>query len=268
MIIIFKLLKILKMDWNGNIYLIYPNEYRIKNLQIFKVGRSEQADCRRLSGYDQGYKVLFWNSCLCDKKLERIIIQLFKLKYSQRKDIGTEYFEGDWRLMIQDIMLILLKEIKCNLEIEKIFPKFNKFSIDYTSDSSFNEDDLEDEDGEEDEEDEKDIDGNVKEKISYKNCSIYKLSIDNFEKFVISGTKRPYLASVLASHKDDYKKWVNAGKPEKKYRSYYPLFEKSKNLSEIKITLLEKHENLKDKNELNQKIKLAEEKYKENLYLE
>jgi hypothetical protein len=47
--------------------------------------------------------------CLDCDTIEKELIELFKHKYKQRKDIGTEYFEGDYKSMVEDITKFICK---------------------------------------------------------------------------------------------------------------------------------------------------------------
>ena len=52
------------------------------------------------------------NSCIDSIKFEYILIQLFKFKFIQEIEYGTEYFRGDIQEMKNEILKLLLDESK------------------------------------------------------------------------------------------------------------------------------------------------------------
>lgn len=85
------------------IYLLYPREHIRCRDSIYKVGKTTQEGFKRLGQYPAGTRVELWRSCKDCHRLERQLINLFKEKYHQRRDLGLEYFEGDRSEMIRDI---------------------------------------------------------------------------------------------------------------------------------------------------------------------
>ena len=72
------------------------------NTNIVKIGRTIQDNMKRIKSYPRGSKLLLYINCNDCIKTERYIINLFKTNYTQKKDYGLEYFEGDIKSMIQD----------------------------------------------------------------------------------------------------------------------------------------------------------------------
>lgn len=87
--------------------------------------------------YPNGTVLIFKMMCNVIEKVEENIIKIFKERFNQQKDIGDEYFEGDYHIMIDTIC----STIKDN------------------NDDNDDEDDN-DEDEDEDDEDENDEDDN------------------------------------------------------------------------------------------------------------
>jgi hypothetical protein len=72
-----------------------------------KIGKTTKG-YSRYSGYPKGSVLLFHVECAVScHSIENKIIQLFKSKYKQKTDIGTEYFEGCKFSMIKDIFNIV-----------------------------------------------------------------------------------------------------------------------------------------------------------------
>jgi hypothetical protein len=92
------------------IYLIIEREFRKTRENIFKVGMTKQKNDKRFKQYPKDSKLLFQMICKDCKNIEKQIIKLFKEKFKHRNDIGNEYFEGDYKIMIDTIYLTLKNE--------------------------------------------------------------------------------------------------------------------------------------------------------------
>jgi hypothetical protein len=102
------------------VYLIQEREFVQSGKPIFKIGKTKQPNFARFKQYSKGSIVIHHSTCFNCDECEKEIITFFKLKYKQRTDIGTESFEGDYRVMICDILLISLRLWKQQVEPEKI----------------------------------------------------------------------------------------------------------------------------------------------------
>jgi hypothetical protein len=89
------------------VYLLQEREFTKTHEDIFKIGKSTQSNIKRLTQYPKGSILLIQLSCLDCTKCEKMIMRKFKEKYIQRLDIGHEYFEGDYEIMIDDIGCIV-----------------------------------------------------------------------------------------------------------------------------------------------------------------
>ncbi|CAB4935260.1 unannotated protein [freshwater metagenome] len=78
--------------------------------QIYKIGKTMQLNSKRFAQYPKGSILLLQTVCLDCNICETQIIQLFTHKYTRRRDIGSEYFEGDYNGMIADIFGIVMYE--------------------------------------------------------------------------------------------------------------------------------------------------------------
>lgn len=85
------------------IYLIQEREFLKTNENVFKIGKTKQDNLKRLSQYPKGSILLLHIMCSDCDTTETKLIDLFKQKYKQRTDIGTEYFEGSLPSMMNDI---------------------------------------------------------------------------------------------------------------------------------------------------------------------
>lgn len=85
------------------IYLLQEREFVHSKEQVIKVGKTKQKNGKRFCQYPKGTVLLLQIICQDCDKTERTILTKFQTQYKQRKDIGSEYFEGDYQRMICDI---------------------------------------------------------------------------------------------------------------------------------------------------------------------
>ena len=85
------------------VYLIQEREFIKTSENIYKIGKSKQENNKRINQYPKQSKLIL--QILCDNcdELEKELIISFKNKYNHRKDIGNEYFEGDFEDIIKNI---------------------------------------------------------------------------------------------------------------------------------------------------------------------
>lgn len=77
------------------IYLLQEREF-IKTLEnIYKIGKSKQENLKRIQNYPNGTELIIQSECDDCDIVEKELIKIFKEKFIQRTDIGTEYFKGD-----------------------------------------------------------------------------------------------------------------------------------------------------------------------------
>jgi T5orf172 domain len=85
------------------IYLLQEREFVNKKECVYKIGRTEQINLGRFKSYPKGSILYFQGFCVDSVRCEREILKLFQSKYEKRRDIGSEYFEGDINDMIFDL---------------------------------------------------------------------------------------------------------------------------------------------------------------------
>jgi len=101
------------------IYLLQEREF-IKTIEnIYKVGRTKKENHQRFNQYPKGSILLFQMICNNCENIESLIIKQFKEQFTQRKDIGNEYFEGNYNIMIDIIYSIIKKYNKKETELLK-----------------------------------------------------------------------------------------------------------------------------------------------------
>ena len=89
------------------VYILIEREFIKTNENIYKIGKTKQPNLSRFSQYPNGSMLLYQSICENCDITELKIINLFKKKYIHRKDIGNEYFEGNFKDMIYDISSLI-----------------------------------------------------------------------------------------------------------------------------------------------------------------
>lgn len=91
------------MNSYNYIYLLQEREFINSKDPIYKIGRSTQEHTKRVGQYPKGSQLLLQITCVDCNRSEKILIESFKIKYKHKKEIGNEYFVGDYKLMMDDI---------------------------------------------------------------------------------------------------------------------------------------------------------------------
>jgi hypothetical protein len=94
------------------VYLLQEREFIKTSENIYKIGRTTQKDMKRFNGYPKGSHLIAYYSCTDCVMYENMIKIMFKKKYTQRRDIGIEYFEGNCDAMRNDIQALLTMDDK------------------------------------------------------------------------------------------------------------------------------------------------------------
>lgn len=87
---------------SGHIYLLQEREFIKTNTPVYKIGKTKQS-IRRFKGYPKGSELILMTKVDNINNVESNLIKKFKKLFKQRLDIGTEYFEGDVKLMVNNI---------------------------------------------------------------------------------------------------------------------------------------------------------------------
>lgn len=114
------------MEPTNYIYLVKEREFIKTNENIYKIGRSKQENTKRFLQYPKGSELILQEVCIDCIKTEKMIINEFKKHFIHRKDIGNEYFEGDYLKMRKIVWRYILDESNqlendnCNESLENI----------------------------------------------------------------------------------------------------------------------------------------------------
>jgi hypothetical protein len=94
------------------IYLLQEREFIKTKEKIYKVGKTRQVNYERFRQYPKGSVILLQSNCTNCEVCEKNILSIFRNKFIKRKDIGSEYFEGnseDMKFEINKIIYDLRK---------------------------------------------------------------------------------------------------------------------------------------------------------------
>jgi hypothetical protein len=91
-------------------YIYLLCEFTKTNEPIYKLGKSYQENLKCIQNHPNGTKLILQTMCENCGDTQKELVNLFKLNFKHRKDIGNEYFEGNCYEMIQ-IMTDYLKNI-------------------------------------------------------------------------------------------------------------------------------------------------------------
>ena len=90
------------------IYLLQEREFIKTKEYVYKVGMTKKKNHERFNQYPKGSVLLFQMICNNCKNMEKLVLKTYKETFKQRKDIGNEYFEGEYKDMI-DIIYLTIK---------------------------------------------------------------------------------------------------------------------------------------------------------------
>lgn len=91
------------MATENYIYLLRTREFVTANQNVYKIGRTNQTHTNRFKQYPKGSELILQYSCKDCIACEKGLLYIFRVNYIKRKDIGSEYFEGDVISMKRDI---------------------------------------------------------------------------------------------------------------------------------------------------------------------
>lgn len=96
------------------IYLLQEREFIKTKENVYKIGRTKKENYKRFHQYPKGSVLLFQMICNNCENIENQIIKIFNKNFKKRKDIGNEYFEGEYQIMI-DIAYSIIKVDRYNI---------------------------------------------------------------------------------------------------------------------------------------------------------
>lgn len=93
------------------IYLLKDRTAVRSSEEVYKIGKTKQSNLNRFKSYPKGINILLLIKCDNCSLVEKKIMYLFKQKYIHNRDYGNEYFNGNPKEMITDILNIIFNKI-------------------------------------------------------------------------------------------------------------------------------------------------------------
>jgi hypothetical protein len=88
----------------GTIYLLRDIRFKEQDKDVYKLGKTQHTDGRRFRGYAKGSEIII-SILVADANIaEAELLKTFRKKFTARKDVGAETFEGNRRAMIDEII--------------------------------------------------------------------------------------------------------------------------------------------------------------------
>lgn len=92
------------------IYLLQEREFIKTKENIYKIGMTRKKNFERFNQYPNGSVLLFQMMCDDCKMCETKILNIFKNKFNREKNVGNEFFSGDYNEMIDVIYTVIKNE--------------------------------------------------------------------------------------------------------------------------------------------------------------
>jgi hypothetical protein len=102
------------------VYIIQTRESIRMKEPVYKIGRTGQEHTKRSKSYPKGSILKLHKSVIDSRTIETNIKNVFCKKFIQRKDMGIEYFEGNYRDMEVELLLLANEEIVEMEEMEEV----------------------------------------------------------------------------------------------------------------------------------------------------
>lgn len=87
------------------IYLLQEREFKKSGEKVYKIGRTSKDNLTRFNQYPKGSELIIQVKCMNSREMEKRLIKKFDEKYIKRRDIGNEYYEGEYKKMMKDIYI-------------------------------------------------------------------------------------------------------------------------------------------------------------------
>lgn len=94
---------------NHYVYIIKEREFIKTNESIYKIGRTEKGHYKRTSQYPKGSVMMTIVKVSDSKIYETKIKEVFNKKFKQRKDIGSEYYEANFKSLFKQFIKVINK---------------------------------------------------------------------------------------------------------------------------------------------------------------
>lgn len=97
----------------GELYVVHTRHCIHMRMPVYKVGRAVDAG-KRLQQYPKGSRLLARLPVSRMRDSETVLLALCRRNFAQRKDFGTEYFEGE----VGEVMMVLATVVQMFPHVE------------------------------------------------------------------------------------------------------------------------------------------------------
>lgn len=88
----------------GSVYLVHHRVSIEAREPVYKLGYTTDSMAKRLRAYTKGSRQIFAVAVHNPRDVEALLMPQFQLRYTQRLDLGSEYFQGDVCDMMQTLL--------------------------------------------------------------------------------------------------------------------------------------------------------------------
>ena len=118
---------------NQYIYLLQEREFIRLNEPVYKLGKSKQENTKRIQSYPKGSSLIFMLQFENCDKAESDLLKIFRSKFTQKLEYGSEYFEGDVTKLTHEIYTYYVKN-KSQTKLNILFTE--NMQTDFVNESS------------------------------------------------------------------------------------------------------------------------------------
>ena len=93
---------------SGYVYLIHVREFLLTGQPVYKFGRTHDI-FSRFKQYPNKSKLIFSSFSTDCVSHERVILMRLRRRFTNRKDFGSEYFEGDLNDILFEVTRLVVK---------------------------------------------------------------------------------------------------------------------------------------------------------------
>lgn len=102
------------------IYIIQPRSSIEANLSVYKIGHTNRNIIKRLDEYEKGSKLIMAINVEHSQNTETDLLAYLRTKFINRKDFGSEYFEGPLNKLKNEVFVFCNNYVNITLNEDKV----------------------------------------------------------------------------------------------------------------------------------------------------
>ena len=111
------------------VYLLHIREFILLGQPIYKIGRTGRDILKRINDYPKGSYLITHCTLPISCNAEKLLINIFKSKFIQRKDYGNEYFEGNITDMLSEFTALTHTILQHDIKSLVTLIDFQEFAL-------------------------------------------------------------------------------------------------------------------------------------------